>query len=115
MSDPDVAVETDVALSLRVLGNMVTNALEATGENDEIRVWAEREGRSTSFCVWNRQPIDKTVALRIFQRNYSTKKGDGRGLGTYSMKLLGEQYLGGKVSFSTSEQDGTVFRFTLPN
>jgi hypothetical protein len=30
------------------------------------------------------------------------------------MKLFGEQYLGGRVDFSTSSSDGTVFRFILP-
>ena len=34
---------------------------------------------------------------RIFQRSFSTKAERGRGLGTYSMKLLGEGYLHGRV------------------
>jgi signal transduction histidine kinase len=30
------------------------------------------------------------------------------------MKLFGEQFLGGKVSFTTSEIEGTEFCFRLP-
>ena len=45
---------------------------------------------------------------------FSTKSSTGRGLGTYSMKLLGERYLGGAVSFSSSAEHGTVFTFELP-
>jgi CheY-like chemotaxis protein len=54
------------------------------------------------------------VQERIFLRSFSTKSRQGRGLGTYSMKLLGEQYLGGKVSFISNEQSGTVFHFDVP-
>ena len=36
------------------------------------------------------------------------------GYGTYSMKLLSERYLGGSVSFESSEDTGTVFRARYP-
>ncbi|RJR33419.1 MAG: ATP-binding protein [Desulfobacteraceae bacterium] len=74
-------------------------------------------GRSPScfiFNVWNRQAIPPRVALRIFQRNFTTKEEAGRGLGTYSMKFFGEKILGGQVSFTTSAESGTVFKFSLP-
>ena len=51
-------------------------------------------------------PVD--AQLQIFQRSFSTK-GSGRGVGTYSIKLLGEQYLRGRVGFTSSETDGTAF------
>jgi len=37
----------------------------------------------------------------------------GRGLGTFSMKLFGEEFLGAKVNFKTSELEGTVFSLRL--
>jgi signal transduction histidine kinase len=55
------------------------------------------------------------VQARIFQRSFSTKAQRGRGLGTYSMKLLGERYLGGAVSFVSAAGTGTVFSVTLPS
>ena len=66
-----------------------------------------------SFCVWNAQAIPQKFAIRIFQRNFSTKEQAGRGIGTYSMKLFGEKFLGGRVSFTSSPKKGTVFRLTL--
>ena len=54
------------------------------------------------------------IVPRIFQRNFSTKAEAGRGIGTYSMKLLGEDVLGGEVGFTSSEKDGTVFRLLHP-
>jgi sensor histidine kinase regulating citrate/malate metabolism len=54
------------------------------------------------------------VQARVFQRSFSTKSQHGRGLGTYSMKLLAENYLRGKVSFLSEVESGTVFFLDLP-
>jgi K+-sensing histidine kinase KdpD len=112
--DETASVRTDSSLLLRVLVNMVINALEASPAGEEVRIAAARQNGRTEFSVWNNGMIPRAIAQRIFQRNFSTKKGDGRGVGTYSMKLLGERYLGGTVDFSTSEEDGTTFRIVLP-
>lgn len=111
---PTLSIKTDMSLLLRILCNMITNALEGTGENGRVKVWFEESDYWVSFWVWNRQPIPQEIAQRIFQRNFSTKEGDGRGNGTFSMKLFGEQILGGKVGFTTSGEEGTVFVFSLP-
>uniref|UniRef100_UPI004055A879 sensor histidine kinase n=1 Tax=Candidatus Electronema sp. TaxID=2698783 RepID=UPI004055A879 len=111
---PPVSVRTDLSLLLRVVCNMITNALEASEEGG-VRVWLEEhEDSRLSFCVWNGQEIPPETARRIFQLHFSTKSGTGRGIGTYSMKLIGEKLLGGSVSFSSSASEGTVFRFTVP-
>ncbi len=113
-SYPVTSIKTDTSLLLRVLCNMLINALEATPENGEVKIWLEHEGDSLSFHVWNAQEIPQEVGRRIFQRNFSTKEQAGRGVGTYSMKLLGEKILGGQVSFVTSKKEGTIFKFTHP-
>ncbi len=111
--EPPVSFKTDISLLICVLVNMVLNALEASSENEGIRIWLEHEIDSLTFCVWNNQEIPLKIARRIFQRNFSTKEQQsGRGIGTYSMKLFGEKALGGKILFSTSEAGGTIFRFT---
>jgi len=106
--------KTELSLLIRVLGNMITNALEASGEGDEIRVWADASRGKVTFSIWNRQAIPVDIQKRIFQRNFSTKSEFGRGLGTYSMKLTGERFLGGKVDFLSSAEGGTVFQISLP-
>ncbi|MBI9090471.1 MAG: PAS domain-containing sensor histidine kinase [Desulfobacterium sp.] len=111
---PALSIKTDMSLLLRILCNMITNALEGTKENGRVKVWLEESDDRVSFWVWNRRPIPQEIARRIFQRNFSTKEGDGRGIGTFSMKLFGEQILGGKVGFTTSREEGTVFVFSLP-
>jgi signal transduction histidine kinase len=111
---PQVSIRTDLSLLLRVVCNMITNALEAS-EDGGVKVWLEEhENGQLSFCVWNAQEIPPETARRIFQLHFSTKAGTGRGIGTYSMKLIGEKLLGGTVGFSSSAPQGTVFRFTVP-
>ena len=110
----DITLYTDVNLLQRVLTNMVLNAIEASRGGDMVRVWVESDGDNVTFCVWNRAAIPPENVPRIFQRNFSTKGGSGRGLGTYAMKLFGETYLGGAVSFASSGPDGTTFRLALP-
>jgi len=109
-----VSITTDISLLLRVLCNMIINALEATDKNGIAKFWIEQEGDLHCFYVWNALAIPAEIADRIFQRNFTTKEQAGRGVGTYSMKLFGEQILGGQVSFSTSKKDGTTFRFLHP-
>ncbi len=110
----EVHFKTDMNLLIRVLSNMITNALEATRQHETVKVWLERTTSSIIFYVWNKHLIPASVAERIFQRNFSTKQEIGRGLGTYSMKLFGENFLGGKVEFSSSIKNGTTFWFELP-
>ncbi len=106
-------IETDRHLLSRVLGNLVKNALEAAPENSTVDVWAVDLDGGIEFAVHNDGVIPPAVQLQLFQRSFSTK-GAGRGLGTYSIKLLAERYLGGRVSLSSNADDGTTFRVWLP-
>jgi K+-sensing histidine kinase KdpD len=111
---PSIDIVTDLPLVVRVLNNMLVNAFEATDEGGEIKLSIEERKESVVFRVWNRSVIPKEVTKRIFQRFYSTKREPGRGLGTYSMKLFGEKFLGGRIRFTTSENKGTEFSFSIP-
>lgn len=111
---PDVAIRTDLALARRVLVNMGANALEATPPGGTVRLGCDARPDAVAFRVENPGVIPAAVQGRIFQRSFSTKASRGRGLGTWSMKLLGERYLGGEVAFVSTAETGTVFTFTLP-
>ncbi|MCX6333121.1 MAG: HAMP domain-containing sensor histidine kinase, partial [Bacteroidia bacterium] len=104
--------ESDRILIQRILINLLKNALEATDEGGTINAGCKREGQKTSFWVQNATVIPGDVQLQIFQRAFSTK-GKGRGIGTYSIKLLTENYLKGKVRFLSNEEGGTVFTVTV--
>jgi signal transduction histidine kinase len=111
---PDLFFDTDTTVLLRILANMIINALEATPRGGTVLVNAGADNSRLTFEVWNQGEIPSETARRIFQRNFSTKDQAGRGLGTYSMKLLGEEVLGGKVWFTTSRDKGTAFFLEHP-
>lgn len=115
----DLSLVTDYNLLCRVLGNMLKNALEASAPGDTVTISCrpdgdgEDGGGGLSFSVRNPQAMPREVQLQIFSRSFSTKGAD-RGLGTFSMKLFVERYLGGTVGFTSNETDGTTFTVRLP-
>ena len=108
----DYTINTDPVLLKRILGNMIKNALEATPAEGKVTVDCNLAPEAVIIRVHNPGHMPKDVQQQIFQRSFSTK-GTGRGLGTYSMKLLGEKFLNGKVSFESSAGAGTVFSLEL--
>ena len=109
----NVQILSDYTLLMRVIINMVINALEATSEGGSITIGLDDDGDFAKFWVASRRVIPDHVKVQIFKRSFSTK-GIDRGLGTYSIKLLTENYLGGKVGFTSEEPDGTVFWVNIP-
>lgn len=110
----NLVVNTDPQLLRRVLSNMVKNALEASSEGQTVTMSCDCRDGVVSIHTHNQTAIPQKTQLQIFKRSFSTKKGIGRGIGTYSMKLLGEKYLGGRVGFESGPDMGTVFTITLP-
>ena len=104
---------SDRTLLRRVIGNLVKNALEASEGGQTVTLGCTVQETEIEFWVHNLGFMPRPVQLQIFQRSFSTK-GVGRGLGTYSIKLLTERYLKGNVSFSTSPDCGTTFRVRYP-
>jgi signal transduction histidine kinase len=104
---------SDENLVGRVIGNMIKNALEASGPGETVTVSAGKNNHEVEFRVHNQSVIPPDVQPRIFHRSFSTK-GANRGLGTYGMKLLTERYLGGRVGFSSDDATGTTFIAAYP-
>ena len=109
----EITIHTDPVLLKRILGNMIKNALEAVLAKERVTLNCVVNQGSVRIVVHNPGSMPAAVRKQIFQRSFSTK-GKGRGLGTYSMKLLGEKYLNGKVTFTTSKEKGTSFSLELP-
>jgi signal transduction histidine kinase len=104
----NVEFETDKILLQRVLINLIKNALEETEITGTISTGVYQDGDQITFWVKNQNVMPEDVQMQVFKRSFSTK-GEGRGDGTYSIKLLTENYLKGKVSFVSNNTVGTVF------
>jgi signal transduction histidine kinase len=106
-------LSTDGVILRRILMNMLKNALEASQDGEVINIGCYESINSYKFLVHNTAAMPDKTKYQVFQRSFSTKAVN-RGLGTYSMKLLGERYLKGKVDFTSSEDEGTNFFIELP-
>lgn len=106
-------IMTDERLLVRVLVNMVQNAVEATPTGGRIVLDVVKREVGYRFVVSNPGEVPEEVARQLFRTKISTK-GEMRGLGTHALRLFGEGCLGGKVSFETDARQGTRFYFDLP-
>jgi len=104
---------TDPTILKRVIYNLIKNALEAITIGKTVTIGATAEKDSINVFVHNQTFIPEKVQLQVFNRSFSTK-GAGRGIGTYSVKLLTEGYLQGKVWFESTPEKGTTFYLSLP-
>lgn len=107
-------IETDHHFIIRSLGNLIKNALEAINPGGKVSLTAKEYGDNVRFVVANDGVIPKHIQLQIFNRSFSTKAKKGRGIGTYSVKLLIENYLKGKVSFVSNDENQTQFIIDVP-
>jgi len=106
-------IHCDRTILGRVLGNLLKNALEATSVGGTVTLGCKAYEDRLEFWVHNDATMSDPVRRQIFQRSFSTK-GSNRGLGTYSVKLLTERYLGGTVGFTTTPGEGTRFFSQIP-
>jgi hypothetical protein len=104
---------SDPVLLRRVLINLVKNALEAVEEGATVKLGAYSDRDSVYLTVHDVAVMPSEIQLNVFSRSFSTK-GIGRGLGTYSIKLISEKYLRGQASFISNAEVGTQFTVRYP-
>jgi signal transduction histidine kinase len=104
---------SDQVILRRVMINLIKNAIEASPRHAEIIIGSEESDTGVRLSVRNEGVIPDDIRHRLFRQTFSTK-GKGRGFGTYSVKLLTEQYLHGKVGFVSDQEHQTIFYLELP-
>jgi len=115
-----LTLNTDRILLERVLKNLIKNGFEAEKGRGKVRVTAcetdgaDFPGGGIQCTISNPTVMPEADQINIF-RKIPGKKGGGRGWGTYSVRLLTEAYLRGRVSFRSSPDEGTVFEVTVPS
>lgn len=109
----DSIISIDPVLLKRIMINLLKNALEASKTGEGVTMGHYCNVEKMCIFVQNKSVLTEEVKAQIFQRSFSTK-GNNRGIGTYSIKILTENYLNGKVRFSSTKENGTEFTIELP-
>lgn len=106
--------EADKVLLNRVVINMIKNAFEAEMLQAPVTVGLiSMQNKGAMIWVHNPTFMNEDVQIQVFNRSFSTK-GKDRGLGTYSMKIITERYLKGKIYFTSKIGSGTTFILEIP-
>jgi two-component system sensor histidine kinase KdpD len=108
----------DFVQSLRVLTNLIENALRHSPWSTAVTVSVEEDGSKLSFRVADRGPgVPPSEQDQIFEPFYRPKAGsaDGgaAGLGLSIAKRLAESQ-GGRVFYADRPGGGSVFTFEVP-
>ena len=111
-SSEEISFVSDKTILNRILCNLVKNAMEAAQTNETVTAGCRGSGAMVEFWVHNPQYIPESIQTQLFHKSFSTK-GPQRGLGAYSIRLLSRK-IGGDVSFSSSQKEGTMFVAKYP-
>jgi len=111
--DAGVVVAASPVLMHQLVGNLVLNAAQATGDNGVIQVRVHAEaGRAVIEVHDNGPGVPADRRADLFTSLATTKPG-GNGLGLFSVKACANG-LGGSVDLGDSPLGGALFRIRLP-
>ena len=115
---PKVNVFTDSAAFLRIMNNLISNAIAYT-ERGRILVHVKVHGDQVKVRVWDSGPgiprKDRETVFRAFFRLHrdESKHKRGKGLGLYAVARLCE-LLGSRLTLRSQVKRGSVFGFQVP-
>lgn len=102
------------------LANLVSNAIDACLVSDSKRQFVvtlssrEKGGTLVYEVSDNGQGMDYEISRKVFSKFFTTKGSDrGTGLGLLTTRRIVHQH-GGRISFTSKEGEGSVFRIELP-
>ena len=110
-NDEPYSIYADKAQISRLFKNLITNAIEASNENEVIRIIISQSKTNNAIEVKvtdNGSGIDEAMKQNIFTPNFTTKSS-GTGLGLAICKGIVER-ANGTISFTTEKNVGTTFK-----
>ncbi|RKZ20531.1 hypothetical protein DRQ18_06165 [bacterium] len=109
----DVEVMGDREKIRRVIVNLATNAIEASPDDEEVKIEVGRKGDFAEIKVVDRgDGIPEEIKQHIFEPFFTTKS-HGSGLGLPIVHRIVEKH-GGSITFESSPGEGTTFYVKLP-
>jgi two-component system sensor histidine kinase KdpD len=118
LASPTLVGHFDFSQSLRVLCNLLENALRYSPANECVELAARRDGDTLVFSVSDRGPgVDPADVTRIFEPFYRSSNSPpdaGRaGLGLSIARTLAELQ-GGSLEYARRPGGGSIFSLRLP-
>jgi len=105
-------VNWEELLCYSMLSNLIKNAIEASPQG--AGVFIHLESADWGYIrIHNSGTVPKSIRDTFFEKYATAGKSGGKGLGTYSAKLIAETQ-GGSISMDTSETEGTTITVKLP-
>lgn len=111
----EVIAKFDRTQLIRVVTNLVKNAIQATEDVEEPKIRVEVKKDTERVCILvidNGAGISEENAPKIFEPKFTTKSS-GMGLGLAMVKSIVES-CNGSVTFTSRTGKGTVFKVSLP-
>lgn len=111
----DLVLEIDEGKLMRVLQNLVTNAVDAFKEKGgAIAILVEASEDRVHLKIHDNGPgIPEVIQDRLFESFVTHGKPHGTGLGTAIAKSIIDAH-GGKILFHSNAEEGTTFYIDLP-
>jgi signal transduction histidine kinase len=100
---------------IRVITNLVKNAIQANTHNNSPRIDVSVNQKNNLIEITvsdNGIGVTEENKVRIFEPKFTTKSS-GMGLGLAMVKNIVETY-NGNITFTSEEHKGTLFKVTLP-
>ena len=111
--DNEATIKADREQIIRVLNNLIINAIQATTSDSEIIVQVQVESKECIVSIQdNGTGIPESEKDKIFTPSFTTKTS-GKGLGLAIVKSIVENS-NGKVWFESEEGRGSTFYFSMP-
>jgi PAS domain S-box-containing protein len=115
----DLVVAVDDKLFVRILQNLVSNAVKFSPKSGCVKIYAVREGSIAHLTVEDDGPgIPENQLEKVFERFHQiegqlAKTKGGSGLGLTICKVMTELH-GGKIWVESVEGKGSKFQLTVP-
>lgn len=115
--EPDVEVEGDQTLLMRLLLNLLDNSVKYTGEGGEVAFTLRKTADSVICAVRDTgcgiAPEELPKIWRRFYQSDGNRGQSGAGLGLSMVQWIANLH-GGTVSVESTPGEGSTFTFTMP-
>ena len=112
----DVKINGNINSLVQVINNLISNAIEAYGENQDKKVELSAKNSSDKITISVKDfgpGLSDDVKNKLFKEMITTKGKNGTGLGLFMSYSNIKAHFNGDVTFETSSK-GTTFNVIIP-